>query len=92
MNYVLNIFKCEVVFTSDVYCIKHLCSNDRIPTVVPIPCPKSTLYFQVITYEILLLLKLELLVVPYLPVANIGLPYFNIDILRNVIPCNPVCR
>jgi hypothetical protein len=90
MNYVLNTFKCEGRFTYDIYCVKHLCSKDLIPTVVPIPCPKSTFYLQVILHEILL--ELELLVVPYLPVADIGLPYFYIEILRNVIPCNLVCR
>ena len=60
--------------------------HDHIPTVVLIPCPKSTLYLQVIMFEFLLVLKLELLVVPYLPVTAIGLPYFNIEILQNVIP------
>lgn len=63
-----------------------------IPTFVQIHCPKSTLYLQVIMYEFLLVLKLELLVVPYLPVADIGLPYFNIEIVRNVIPCSLVSR
>jgi hypothetical protein len=92
MNYVLNIFKCEVMFTSDMYCITHLCSNNRIPTVVPVPCPKGALYLQVIMYEFLLVLKLELLVFSYFPVAKIGIPYFIIDILQNVIPCNLVCR
>jgi len=80
------------MFPSDMYCITHLCSNDRIPTAVPVPCPKGTLYLQVIMHEFLLVLKLELLVFPYLPVAKIGLPYFNIGILQNVIPCNLLCR
>jgi len=76
---------CTVLYCTVLYCTVLYCT-------VPIPCPKSTLYLQVVIYEFLLILKLELLVVPYLPVADIGLPYFNIEILRNVIPCNLVSR